>query len=136
VMEVLSGSCGVTMTGLIPTASTTATGSCIDGPAIGTEFGTYTVTPFTTYFIRIYGFNLDQGTFTIQAIGTPLAIKLADISATNVGNRNRIDWSTATEASGDMFDVQRSTDGRNYTTLATIDAKGETSTYSFWDVTP
>jgi hypothetical protein len=38
--------------------------------------------------------------------------------------------------SGDKFDVQRSTDGRTYTTLATIDAKGVASTYSYWDVTP
>lgn len=140
VIETLTGTCGGTMTGLIATASTTASGSCLDGPAIGTEFGTYTVAPFTTYYVRVYGFtnpiNNDQGTFTIQVTGTPLAVKLSDITAVNVGNRNRVDWTTAAEASGDAFEVQRSIDGRNYSTLATINAKGTASTYSYWDVAP
>jgi hypothetical protein len=129
VMEVFSGSC----------AALTSISACIDQPAIGLETVTFAVLPATTYYVRVYGYNvvpLDQGTFTIQAIGTPLAIKLTDISATNVGNRNRIDWSTASEVKGDKFDVQRSVDGRNYTTLATIDARGKSSSYSYWDVTP
>jgi hypothetical protein len=102
VLQTFSGTCGA-FTGLIPTASTTANLSCIDGPAVGTEFGTYTVAANTTYYVRVYGYSSSQGTFTIQATGTTLAIKLRDISATNIGNRNRVDWSTEAEVAGDRF---------------------------------
>jgi hypothetical protein len=135
VMEGLSGSCGA-LTGMIPTASTTATGSCIDGPAAGTEFGTYTVSPFTTYYVRVFGYVSAQGTFTIQAAGTPLSIRLAEISAVNVGSRNRVNWTTAQEVKGDYFTVERSADGDHFTPLATVNAKGEAATYTYWDETP
>jgi hypothetical protein len=138
VLSVFDGSCGA-LNILTPTASSATTPPpvpCVDGPAAGNEYGTYTVLPNTTYYVRVYGYLGAQGTFPIQATGTPLEIRLTDISATNVGSRNRVDWTTATELIGDKFDVQRSIDGRNYITLATIDAKGEASTYSYWDLTP
>jgi hypothetical protein len=68
--------------------------------------------------------------------GFPLAIKLKDISATNIGNRNRVDWKTATEAKGDKFEVERSSDGRSFSYLSTIAAAGEPSSYSYWDESP
>ena len=135
VIQGFSGTCG-SLTGMVPTASTTLTGTCIDGPAAGTEFGDFTVAPNTTYYIRVYGFNSLQGTFTIQAVGTPLAIKLESIQAVNVGSRNRIDWTTASEELGDYFEIERSSDGRNYTKIATVPAKGEASAYSYWDASP
>jgi hypothetical protein len=135
VMEGFSGTCGA-LTGMVPTASTTLTGTCIDGPAAGTEFGTYTVLPFTTYYIRVFGYVGAQGQFTIQATGTPLTIKLNTITATNVGSRNRIDWSTVSEGAGDFFELERSTDGRNYTILSSVNAQGKASVYTYWDAEP
>jgi len=135
VIQGFSGNCG-SLTGMVPTASTTLTGTCIDGPAAGTEFGDFTVAPNTTYYIRVYGFNSLQGTFTIQAVGTPLAIKLESIKAVNVGSRNRVDWITASEDVGDRFELERSADGKNFTVLSTIDAKGLASSYSYWDEQP
>jgi hypothetical protein len=135
VLETLSGSCGA-LTGMVPTASTTLTGTCIDGPAAGTEYGTYTVAPYTTYYARVYGYVSAQGTFTIQATGTPLSIKLANIAATNAGTRNRVDWQTAEEVSGDQFIVERSADGRDFSALTTINAKGQASSYTYWDESP
>jgi hypothetical protein len=134
VLSVFDGTCGA-LNILTPTASS-GTGSCIDGPAAGNEFGTYTVAANTTYYVRIYGYVGAQGAFPIQATGAPLAIKLANITATNVGSRNRIDWTTVSETAGDHFELERSTDGRNYTTITTITAKGEAATYSYWDATP
>jgi len=69
-------------------------------------------------------------------IGYPLAIKLKDISAINQGSKNRVDWSTEAELKSDKFDLERSVDGRNYTKLATINAKGEASNYSYVDASP
>jgi hypothetical protein len=74
--------------------------------------------------------------FFISTGNFPLAIDLKDIKATNVGAKNRVDWTTASEAKGDKFELERSADGRNFTQIATIQAKGEASTYSYWDQTP
>lgn len=66
----------------------------------------------------------------------PLAVKLGDINAVNVDTRNRIDWNTVNEDAGDYFILERSADGRNFAELATVHAKGEPSTYSYWDTDP
>ncbi len=68
--------------------------------------------------------------------GFPLAIKLANINATNVGRSNRITWKTASEESTDVFELERSFDGRNFDKLATIKAQGKSSDYTYWDETP
>ena len=74
--------------------------------------------------------------FFIHSGSTPLLIDLAEISAVNVGKRNRVDWSTASEQRGDVFELQRSGDGDNFTKLTEINAKGEASSYSYWDENP
>lgn len=66
----------------------------------------------------------------------PLVIKLDKIAATNVGTRNRIDWNTTAEVNGDKFTIERSLDGKTFTTLATKEANGFASVYSYWDETP
>jgi hypothetical protein len=83
---------------------------------------TFPVTGFSGFFIH-------SGT-------SPLAIDLSSISAINSGNRNRIDWSTVSESVGDKFELERSVEGTNFTSLGTVNAKGESSTYSYWDNNP
>ncbi|MBS1741076.1 MAG: hypothetical protein JST88_11115, partial [Bacteroidetes bacterium] len=68
--------------------------------------------------------------FYVMSSIFPLAIDLKTITATNVGTRNRVDWTTGVEKAGDAFEVERSVDGRNFTYLASIKGKGEASTYS------
>jgi hypothetical protein len=68
--------------------------------------------------------------------GFPLVIKLKNINATNLGAKNRVDWSTESELKSDKFELERSADGRNFTYLATIKAKGEASNYSYVDISP
>jgi hypothetical protein len=74
--------------------------------------------------------------FFIHTGATPLVIDLRDISAVNVSSRNRIDWSTTNEKAGDRFELERSADGENFSKLATINAKGVASSYSYWDESP
>ncbi|KAA5534508.1 T9SS type A sorting domain-containing protein [Taibaiella lutea] len=74
--------------------------------------------------------------FYISNSITPLYIKVSEISATNVGNKNRIDWNTATEAKGDYFTVERSLDGIHYKEIGTVSAKGTASEYTYWDALP
>ncbi len=68
--------------------------------------------------------------------GFPLSITLRDINAENVGNRNRINWFTEAEFKSDVFELERSLDGIEFSKLATINAKGEASTYTYWDEAP
>lgn len=138
VVQALDGTCGLFLP-MTPTASTTlGSNGCIDGPAAGQEYGTYTVLANTTYYFRVYGYGAvggsgKEGTFTIVATGTPLAIKLDNITATNIGTLNRIDWNTQTEDIGDRFELERSSDGKEYTTISSVLAKGKASQYSYVD---
>lgn len=74
--------------------------------------------------------------FYIASGLNPLVIKLADIHATNAGNRNRVHWTTESELKSDRFELERSVDGRNFVKIADFNANGEASTYSYWDETP
>lgn len=138
VIQALDGTCGVFLP-MTPTASTTlGTNGCIDGPAAGTEFGTYTVLANTTYYFRVYGYGptgglTKEGTFTIVASGTPLVIKLNNITATNKGTANRIDWNSQSEDLGDTYELERSIDAKSFESLAIVAAKGKASSYSYLD---
>ncbi|MBL7719854.1 MAG: T9SS type A sorting domain-containing protein, partial [Flavipsychrobacter sp.] len=66
----------------------------------------------------------------------PLSVKISDIAAINVGTRNKIDWRSSTEAMGDKYELQRSADAKSFTTIATINAKGDASAYAYWDAEP
>ncbi len=91
----------------------------------------------TTYYVLVGGYGSGNGgPFTLTATGVPLEIKLLDINATNVENRNRIDWKTSSEDPGDFFVLERSSNGRDYSKLATIEAKGQPATYTYWDEAP
>jgi hypothetical protein len=91
------------------------------------------VTPNTTYYLLVTGWQpANYGSFNIQAyIGNqfPLKIKLKDISASNSGTRNRIDWSTEFEIKGDEFELERSADGKNFMFLSKLPAKSQASSY-------
>lgn len=125
VLELFSGTCG-NLTSI----------DCQDQPAIGTETITANNLAAGTYYVRVYGFLSIENPFVVQVTGTPLAIKLNEISATNVGARNRIDWNTLSEAKGDFFELERSANGSDFKKIATIGAKGHASDYSYWDETP
>ena len=138
VVQMYTGACG-TLTPVIPTAGTTfnTTTGCVDGPAAGTEWSTYNVTASTTYFIRVYSFGTSTpGPFSIQIVGSPLAITLDKISATNIGKSNRVDWNTLSEEASDKFELQRSADGKDFATIAKQNAKGTASRYTYVDNAP
>jgi len=74
--------------------------------------------------------------FFIHTGNGPLTVTLRSISAVNLGNRNRVDWTTVNEDNGDHFVIERSADARNFTAIGDVDAKGTAASYSFWDETP
>lgn len=66
----------------------------------------------------------------------PLALQLGNIIATNVDKRNRIDWNTLSEESGDRLMLERSKDAQQFETISNIDLKGKPSNYTYWDESP
>lgn len=74
--------------------------------------------------------------FFIHGGAFPLYAELTSVSAVNAGSRNRVDWTTGKEEAGDQFEVQRSANGRDFTTINTLRAKGTAASYSFWDEKP
>lgn len=66
----------------------------------------------------------------------PLAIRLTTISAANAGARNKVEWKSATEAAGDHYELERSSNGTTFTQIATIKANGKASTYTHFDESP
>ncbi len=100
--------------------------------------------PLTGYnssvFIKFTGtrgtsFGGDISLDDISITGTPLSADLLKLTATNVDQRNRIDWTTGSERDMDHFELERSVDG-HFVKLADISAKGQSSAYSYWDEKP
>jgi hypothetical protein len=62
----------------------------------------------------------------------PLELHLLTFTGVNEGSRNRLDWTTATEHTGDKFVVQRSLDNHSFIDLGTVAANGK-GVYQFYD---
>lgn len=101
-----------------------------------TLFQTAPLVANTTYYLFVDGNSGDVGDICMRVIVNPLAIKLENISATNTGASNRIDWNTLSEEITDKFELQRSADGKEFETIASFNAKGQANRYSYPDNSP
>ncbi len=71
--------------------------------------------------------------------GGVLPVELVSFTASFKGNQVQLDWTTASEENNDFFTLERSADGINFETIATIQGSGTTTemnTYSFMDENP
>lgn len=74
--------------------------------------------------------------FTELAVAQPLPIDLTNFSLIKTANDTRIDWTTLSELNSDHFDIQRSNDTKEWTTIGTVSAAGSSSTrkmYTYLD---
>jgi hypothetical protein len=135
VIQAYSGTCG----------SLTSIG-CADS-TLDSEDETLTLQNLTvgeTYLFRVFGFNdpIDGGTFTLQLSGSALPLTLTNFRGERQGEKNVLVWSTQGEHDSKGFELQRSPDGTNFTTLNFVGSKAangiSTSTlnYSYSDVRP
>jgi len=93
----------------------------------------YSNTLFDACALYTYGEVHD---YMVNVVSNPLTIKLENISAANGGSRNRVSWNTASESTGDYFELERSADGSLFTRIASVEAKGQPSDYTYWDEHP
>ncbi|RZK97836.1 MAG: T9SS type A sorting domain-containing protein, partial [Pedobacter sp.] len=79
--------------------------------------------------------EFDAFIVSLSPEGHPQLIRLAEISAINLGLSNRIAWSTATDNIGDYFELEKSTDATEFEKIATISANGtgQPEEYSWLD---
>jgi hypothetical protein len=77
----------------------------------------------------LYDFSI----FTLTGQNVPLSVTLEKISAENVGQSNKISWTSAREANGDLFELESSTDAKHFGRMAAIPAMGRATTYTYWD---
>ena len=82
---------------------------------------------------------LDRGPFNgfsdfgVVSASVFVPIDLLYLTATPINNTYiRVDWATAQEDNVDYFEIQRSLDGLNFTTIATEDAVGNSTTAQYY----
>ena len=88
----------------------------------------FTVDEFSTFYIHPTRFPYEV-----------LPIELVSFTGTNVGDKNRLDWVTASEKNTLKFEVEKSLDGINWVYLGEKPAAGnskQTLNYLLYDNTP
>ncbi|HEY6504404.1 MAG TPA: T9SS type A sorting domain-containing protein [Chitinophagaceae bacterium] len=66
--------------------------------------------------------------FAVAKGSVPLPIRFGDIKAVYKNSHVQVDWSSFTEINLSHYEVERSTDGRNFITLGRVNAGGNSST--------
>lgn len=93
------------------------------------------VTAGQTYIMLIDNFTSNSTAFTLDWTMsggatlncTPLPIELVFFAGENSNNKNILNWLTATETNNKGFNLQRSTNGINWITIAFIEGKGNST---------
>lgn len=99
------------------------------------------LTPNQVHYAEFDGitkFSIGSGGITVAAIN-PLPIKLLSFTGERDNNVNNLYWSTATETENSHFNIQRSADGLNFTTIGVVAGSGNslnTIDYKFIDIAP
>jgi hypothetical protein len=74
--------------------------------------------------------------FGVGKAGVPLPLKFDEIKALQKNNGVEIDWSSLTETNVDHYEIERSTDGRNFISIGQVRARGnndDRNDYSYQD---
>lgn len=128
-----------------------STASLFVNPTLGGSEPTANATNATgTAFTDLQRFQLRQGDaagnydITIDGLrigtswsGGTLPVSYKSFAANRANNETVLRWSTASETNNSHFEVQRSTDGKNYVSIAEVKGKGttnKTQSYSYADV--
>ena len=77
--------------------------------------------------------------FIAAEASVPLSIELQKISAQAKGTINIVNWSTVSEKSNASFQIERSSDGINFTSIGEVKGAGNSNdvkNYAFTDVSP
>jgi hypothetical protein len=87
------------------------------------------------------GMGVGGGGFSYQrtTVGVPTPVKLASFTATKKNSALQLNWRTVSEENASSFSIERSNDGKQFTSIGTVQASGNSTsekTYSFTDRNP
>ncbi|RQO31810.1 hypothetical protein DBR32_07670 [Taibaiella sp. KBW10] len=100
------------------------------GNWLGDETTTYNLSPGGTQF---------PGANPVFTIAAPLPVSLSSFTATPLNNAVVLNWITATEKNNAGFEVERSTDGKEWTALDFVKGMGastQSTPYAYTDISP
>lgn len=105
--------------------------------------GTAQTLPNTTYYFRQWGASangLPPGvTYPSLTTAIALPITLSNFSLGKEGSKVKLEWSTASEENNDRFEVEKSSNSKDWSTIATVKGSGSSSqvhNYSSYDESP
>jgi hypothetical protein len=121
-------------------------GSCGAFTSLGCAFGDLVITPTpnTTYYFRVFEINNSQVDFSIQASGNisvPLPVTMSKLSGEVADRKTLLSWNTFMEQNNNGFDIERSSDSRNFQKIGFVPTQspnGNSSgklAYTFTDIT-
>jgi len=120
-LSAFSGSCG---------SLSLISGSCINYVSNNSS-GTWVFSGLTigeSYYIRADGYANDLCSYSYDPISGILPIGLSSFDAVALSNEyNRINWETSSEINTDFFEVEKSGDGLNYSTVSRHSAAGNSN---------
>ncbi|MEP6675980.1 MAG: T9SS type A sorting domain-containing protein [Ferruginibacter sp.] len=99
--------------------------------------GTYTFELTVTDNLGATG--KDTITITDNTVPTTIPIKISDFNLRENNGINLLQWKTVNEVNSDYFSIERSSNGRSFTSIGRVNASGYSSTeitYNFTDQTP
>ena len=106
---------------------------------MATEFGTF-VGPFYSVNIPLgYTITYNATTIVLTKTGSTLPVVWGDFTALAYNKQVKLNWNTLQESNASNYVVEHSIDGRSFAAIATVAAKGNSSTttqYSFVHATP
>lgn len=115
------------------------------GDGFGTEYEyvivpTANLKPNVTYYFRVNAANYPAA-MTLPSLSTAavLPVKLTAFSVRTDGKKVVLNWTTESEQNNDRFEVERSTDGRSWRSIATIKGNGTSNkpqNYTSYDDQP
>lgn len=91
-----------------------------------------------TYALMFDGYSGANCNYTVSGWSASgvLPIELIDFYGKNLGEGNQLTWRTLSEINNDLFLIERSTDGINFGSIASVDGHGTTSLpqdYEYYD---
>jgi Secretion system C-terminal sorting domain/Cohesin domain len=93
-------------------------------PVAGTNISSYNSSALGTVCLTITYPNSNS----VNCLSTVLPLKLTSFTGKNIENKNQLLWATATESNTNNFEIERSTNGVNFTNIATQKAMGNSVT--------
>jgi hypothetical protein len=127
----------------------TANGSVyFNGISINSEFKLSNLFVGRKYFLVIDGNGGLSSTYYIEVesgaanciFGGLLPVKFYSFNVAKYGSKNQLIWKTSEEINNDYFQVERSSDGRNWSVLQSIEGAGRESrtlrSYEVYDAAP